>query len=953
MHRSRPFVVAVALAAALASSAASPAEDPNVPNPAGPAADVLPLHATEKTLPNGLKVIVLRTGFPNLVSIQIVVQAGSRNELEPGKSGFAHFFEHMMFRGTKSVTPEQYQHALTQAGARSNAYTTDDFTCYYMTFAKEDLGAMLRLEADRFQNLSYSEADFRTESRAVLGEYNKNSATPIVKLAEVQRDAAFDVHPYKHTTMGFLRDIEDMPNQFAYSRTFFERFYRPEYTTVIVAGDVDPSATVSLVEKEFGGWKRGSYRAAIPAEPPHAGPRVAHVAWASDTLPWVTVAARGPAFSATAKDFAAFGLLLDLAFGETSEVYRKLVEQEQKVDALEVSAPARADEPLFTVAARLKRLEDAPYVRDEILRAMARARAEALPERTVAEAASHRRYALSRTFDNTAEIAASLARYVRFDRSFDTLNQFYRTAGKVTASDLLAAANRYLVDERLAVTTLSPEPMPASMSTVPPLASFGPPPAATALPFLAQNPTLPQVVVKLAFRAGSAFDPPGKEGLAALTAAMLAKGGSRSQRVDEIAKALFPVAGSLAVQVDKELTTFTAVVHRDNWKVLAENAFPQIVDPGFREDDFRRLRDQQLNALTQNLRNVNEEELAKERLQENLFAGTPYGHPALGTASGIRSLTLDDVKAFARAAYTQGALIAGVSGAAPEELLGRLRGDLGRLPAGPGLPSPAGVAARRPDGIQVEIVEKETRATAISFGTPIAVTRAHPDFAALSVAKAWLGEHRSSQSHLFQRIRELRGMNYGDYAYIEAFPRGMFQVFPDPNLPRRAQIFEVWIRPVVPENAPMALRIALYELGRLVEDGLSQEEFERTREYLMKNVFLLTATQDQQLGYAIDSTWYGIPEFTAYMRERLARLTRDEVNAAIRRHFSAKSLSVVMVAKDAAGLRRSLLADSPPPVKYVSGQPKELAEEDRRIGAMSVGIDAGSVRITPVADVFR
>ncbi|HQR66952.1 MAG TPA: insulinase family protein, partial [Thermoanaerobaculia bacterium] len=199
--------VAVLLAAVLAAA---------VPAAAAPD-DILPFKAVEKTLPNGLKVIVVPTGFPDIVAIYIPVRTGSRNEVEPGKSGFAHFFEHMMFRGTKNVTPEAYERALTKSGARSNAYTTDDYTCYHTTLAKEDLETMLRLEADRFQNLSYPEAAFKTEARAVLGEYNKNSASPTSKIFEAQRDKAFDVHTYKHTTMGFLKDIEDMPNQFEYS----------------------------------------------------------------------------------------------------------------------------------------------------------------------------------------------------------------------------------------------------------------------------------------------------------------------------------------------------------------------------------------------------------------------------------------------------------------------------------------------------------------------------------------------------------------------------------------------------------------------------------------------------------------------------------------------------------------------------------------------------------------
>jgi zinc protease len=186
------------------------------------AADILPFVPVEETLANGLRVIVVATGLPGIVSLQIPVGTGSRNEIEAGRSGFAHFFEHMMFRGTRQHSPEAYQAILTRAGARGNAYTTDDYTNYHITFAKDDLERILKLEADRFQNLSYGEDAFMTEARAVLGEYNKNSADPLEKLVEVQREHAFTAHTYRHTTMGFLRDIENMPQLYDYSREFFD-----------------------------------------------------------------------------------------------------------------------------------------------------------------------------------------------------------------------------------------------------------------------------------------------------------------------------------------------------------------------------------------------------------------------------------------------------------------------------------------------------------------------------------------------------------------------------------------------------------------------------------------------------------------------------------------------------------------------------------------------------------
>jgi len=233
------------------------------------------------------------------------------------------------------------------------------------------------------------------------------------------------------------------------------------------------------------------------------------------------------------------------------------------------------------------------------------------------------------------------------------------------------------------------------------------------------------------------------------------------------------------------------------------------------------------------------------------------------------------------------------------------------------------------------------------------VTRASKDFAALDVARAWLGEHRASMSHLYDRIREKRGMNYGDYAYIEAFPRGMYQFFPDPNIARQQQLFEVWIRPVVPENAHMALRIALHEVEKLVKDGLTQEQFEATRDYLMKNVYVKTSTANQQIGYALDSQWYGMGEYTEQMRAALAKLTVADVNRAIRKHIRPRDLQIVMITKDAEGLRQKLVSDEVSTIKYEAEKPQALLDEDKVIGAMQLGIRADAVRIIPAEDVFR
>ncbi|NIR51566.1 insulinase family protein, partial [candidate division KSB1 bacterium] len=324
---------------------------------------IFPYDYEMKDLDNGLRVIVIPTDYPNIVSLQIPVQTGSRNEVEPGKSGFAHFFEHMMFRGTEKYPAEKYTELLKNAGADQNAYTSDDLTNYHITFSKEDLETILKLEANRFQNLKFSVEDFKTEAKAVLGEYNKSSSNPINKLIEVQRDAAFEKHTYKHTTIGFLEDIKDMPNQYDYSLKFFDRYYRPEKTTIILAGDVEPNKAFELVKKYWGDWERGDYTANIPKEPKPDGPVYEHVEWKVPTLPWVTVAFHGPAFSETENDMATMDVISQFAFSRSSPLYQKLVVKEQKVDQLWPYFPDRIDPYLLTVAARVKNIEDVWYVR--------------------------------------------------------------------------------------------------------------------------------------------------------------------------------------------------------------------------------------------------------------------------------------------------------------------------------------------------------------------------------------------------------------------------------------------------------------------------------------------------------------------------------------------------------------------------------------------------------------
>ena len=416
---------------------------------------VFPFPYTQEELPNGLRLVTIPTGFPNIVSIYIVVNTGSRNEVEPGKSGYAHLFEHLMFRGTPSYPPAKYTSIIKAAGADQNATTNNDVTTYYTTFSKEDLDTILKLEADRFQNLKYSPELFKTETLAVLGEYNKNAADPSEALWEKLQDTAFLKHTYKHTTMGFLADVQDMPNQYDYGIEFFHRYYRPEYTTIIVAGDVAQDQVRPIVDRYWGEWKRGEYKAAIPPEPPQEAPRTAEIAWPTPTLPWLAVAFHAPAYSDRDPDWAALNVLSYLGFSENSDLYRKLVIQEQKVDMLDADLVASPDPFLFTVSARIKKPDDVRYVKDQIQATLEKF-SDTLVEKEQLEAVKqHLRYGYSLSLNNTQAIASAAARAHRAQRDLDGVNRLYALYAGLSPEDIQRVAKKYLIDKNKTTVTLT------------------------------------------------------------------------------------------------------------------------------------------------------------------------------------------------------------------------------------------------------------------------------------------------------------------------------------------------------------------------------------------------------------------------------------------------------------------------------------------------------------------
>lgn len=460
----------------------------------------------------------------------------------------------------------------------------------------------------------------------------------------------------------------------------------------------------------------------------------------------------------------------------------------------------------------------------------------------------------------------------------------------------------------------------------------------------------PLVSVRLVVRAGSEDDPKGKEGLAALTALMVGEAGTAKRSYKDLSEALYPMAASIGVSTDRELTVIGGKVHKDNldaWLGLLEEA---VLTPGFDEADLQRNRQQLLSHLKTRLRSASDELLGLEAIQGAMYHGHPYEHAPAGTVQGLGAITMDDVRAFWKEHYTQGRITVGVAADGPEALAAGLVAALRGLPAGvtavASLP-PAPV----PEGRRITVIDKPTASVGLHFGAPIAVTRASDDYWPLMIANSWLGEHRTFNGVLMRELRAVRGLNYGDYSYIEHWANPPGTSHPTPGHGRRSQAFTVWIRPVEPKNALFALRAALHFVDVARDKGMTQAELDATRDYLNGYSKLWAQTQTARLGFAMDSRFYGMPPYIEEIERRLAGVTLEQVNAAIRAHMSADAWEAVVVGSDGEKLAEALRTDAPAPITYESAPSAAVLEEDKAIEARKIA--PTEVRVVPVAEMFE
>ena len=475
------------------------------------------------------------------------------------------------------------------------------------------------------------------------------------------------------------------------------------------------------------------------------------------------------------------------------------------------------------------------------------------------------------------------------------------------------------------------------------------PAAQTVLLPIKEDPT---ICFRIWFKVGSQNDPAGKEGLAQLTASLIAEGATKKNGYSTILEKLYPIASSYGASVDKEMTVISGRTHGDNLELFYGLLKEAILEPAFDVSDFTRIKTQMINNIEKNLRYSSDEELGKAALYDDIFKGTAYGHLNAGTVAGLQSITQADVRKFYQTHFIRENIMIALGGGFTDAFVKRMRTDFALLPTG----TPESVPKPEPkkiSGKHVLLVDKKTDATAISFGFPIPVLRGSKDYYALWIANSWFGEHRNSSSHLYQVIREVRGMNYGDYSYIEIFPNGGARQMPPANVARRQQLFEVWIRPVPNATRHFALRAAMRELQQLVQNGLTQEQFELTRKFLRNYCLHFAPTTMEQLGYKMDDVFYGISgSHLVNFRKMMSELTLKDVNDAIKKYLQFRDMKIAIVTSGAEQFAKELAADAASPMKYATPKSDEVLKEDSLIEKFPLAIQVDRITIVPVDQMF-
>ncbi len=865
-------------------------------------------HETYR-LDNGLTVVLVEDHSVPLVAVNVNYQVGSKNE-KPGRTGFAHLFEHMMFQGSEHFNDDFFK-ALQDIGGAVNGGTNTDRTRYWELVPAAYAERALWLEADRMGFLLEATTQDRLENQISVVQNERRQRyenAPYGTVYEKMQEVLYPPnHPYSWTTIGSMADLQAATLDDV--KQFFRSYYTPNNASLVVAGDFDPAEMKKLVERHFGAIPPGPPVSKLGAWQPQLDSDVVLEVQDRVQLPRIYIAVpTAPAFSADDAALDVFGRIL--GGGKTSRLYKALVyEQQIAQDAVAFNSSSEiAGSFRMVLSPRPGHdLTELQAAADEVL-------AEALDKGITADELERTQTAITSEFVNQMQsiggfygVSDEMNRYVHYLGKPDMFRWDLQRYLDLTPESVTATAQRYLRRPRLTAnvrplarvapstsdeaTTVDRSKMPGPGSehalTIPERHHFTLENGLEVV--LVEQHKLPTVAMQLVVRGGSAADPAGLAGLASLTAALMQEGaGGRSAA--ELADAIEAAGADVSVNAGDDAVYASLKTLKPRLQESLRLFNDVVTHPDLPKAELERQRARRLVRFAQ-LEDV-PEYLAQVALQRVLYGDHPYGHLSFGSRTGIEAATLDDVKGYWQTWFVPSNATLVVVGDVTRPELEAAFGDT--LASWKGGHAPALDLATPPQHgpRTVYIVDKPGAAQSVIAAGQVGVARSTPDHAALEVLSMALGGQFVSRLNL--NLREDKGYTYG--------ARCGFQYSSAPG------IFSA-TTPVDSKVTAAAVNEVVREISDVVGTRpLTDEEVAYARGAIVNGYPRRFETPAQIARQLAEVELYGLPaDSLEAFPVAVEGITPTAANQAAHRILEPSHLAVVVVG-DAAAIRSDLEA---------------------------------------------
>lgn len=417
-------------------------------------AEVLPADVQVHELGNGLTVYLAPMDTPGVVAWQTWMEVGVRNET-PKSRGYAHLQTRLLSHGSSTLGQDAYEEQILLTGAEESSWSWLDNSVFHITVPSEHLPTVIMLEANRFQHNTWGDADLELSVGGVQGSFNMQAASPQEKLTREVFGTAFSDHPYGWPTIGYEEDIRSYTQETKNIQGFYETWYRPSTTRIVVAGDFDVEATLTQIQLSYGVWEEPAAAAPeVKAEPEQTDTRRVDVGWTEGAIsPRLMMGWKIPGFDPSEKDSAAIQVVQDLLFSEVASLRKDLVETRSLIYGLDGGSFRFTDEHLFMVDVEVKHKDDLKVVEDAVLAAVGDL-ATGVQEEELALVRGHALTKFRLGLDNPYAVADTIGRFTYGGRSPEVIDTFFRNYAEVTAEDVAKVVQTWFRPERLTVGTL-------------------------------------------------------------------------------------------------------------------------------------------------------------------------------------------------------------------------------------------------------------------------------------------------------------------------------------------------------------------------------------------------------------------------------------------------------------------------------------------------------------------